>query len=66
VNPETNPYIPSVVHHFGPDPATIGGMATVIRVLTEHQVRGDVVDSHPTHWELAASEYPLNPIDPLR
>jgi glycosyltransferase involved in cell wall biosynthesis len=37
-----------VVHHFGPDPATVGGMATVIRLLTEHQVGGDVVDSHPT------------------
>ena len=39
-----------VVHHFGPDPATVGGMATVIRVLAEHQVGGDVVDSHPT-WK---------------
>jgi len=37
-----------VVHHFGPDPATVGGMATVIRVLTEHQIGGDVVDAHPT------------------
>jgi glycosyltransferase involved in cell wall biosynthesis len=37
-----------VVHHFGPDPTTIGGMATVIRVLTEHDVGGDVVDFHPT------------------
>jgi glycosyltransferase involved in cell wall biosynthesis len=37
-----------VVHHFGPDPATVGGMATVIRLLTEHRVGGDVVDSHPT------------------
>src|ERR1700678_1831426 len=37
-----------VVHHFGPDPATVGGMATVIRVLTEHQVGGEVVDFHPT------------------
>jgi glycosyltransferase involved in cell wall biosynthesis len=37
-----------VVHHFGPDPATVGGMATVIRVLTEHQVGGDIVESHPT------------------
>lgn len=36
------------VHHFGPDPATVGGMATVIRVLTEHRVGGDVVDSYPT------------------
>jgi glycosyltransferase involved in cell wall biosynthesis len=37
-----------VVHHFGPDPATVGGMATVIRMLTEHQVGGDIVDAHPT------------------
>jgi glycosyltransferase involved in cell wall biosynthesis len=37
-----------VVHHFGPDPTTVGGMATVIRVLTEHRVGSDVVDSHPT------------------
>jgi glycosyltransferase involved in cell wall biosynthesis len=37
-----------IVHHFGPDPATVGGMATVIRVLTEHDIGGDVVDAHPT------------------
>jgi hypothetical protein len=37
-----------VVHHFGPDPATVGGMATVIRVLTGHHVGGDLVDAHPT------------------
>ena len=37
-----------VVHHFGPDPSTVGGMATVIRVLTEHDIGGDVVDAHPT------------------
>ncbi len=37
-----------VAHHFGPDPATVGGMATVIRVLTEHNVGADVVDFHPT------------------
>jgi glycosyltransferase involved in cell wall biosynthesis len=42
-----------VVHHFGPDPATLGGMASVIRVLTEHRVGGDVVDSRPT-WTPAA------------
>lgn len=36
------------VHHFGPDPATVGGMATVIRVFTEHSVGGDVVEFHPT------------------
>jgi glycosyltransferase involved in cell wall biosynthesis len=39
---------PTVIHHFGPDPATVGGMATVIRVLTEHRVGGEVVNSHPT------------------
>jgi hypothetical protein len=43
-----NPSGPSVAHHFGPDPATVGGMATVIRVLTEHNVGGEIVDSHPT------------------
>ena len=37
-----------VVHHFGPDPTSVGGMATVIRLLSEHNVGGDVVDSHPT------------------
>jgi glycosyltransferase involved in cell wall biosynthesis len=37
-----------VVHHFGPDPTTVGGMATVIRVFTDHQIGGDVVDSYPT------------------
>lgn len=36
-----------VVHHFGPDPTTVGGMATVIRLLTEHNVGGHV-DAHPT------------------
>jgi glycosyltransferase involved in cell wall biosynthesis len=37
-----------IVHHLGPDPTTVGGMATVIRVLTESNVGGDVVDCHPT------------------
>jgi len=37
-----------VVRHFGPDPATVGGMATVIRVLTEHGIGGDIVDFHAT------------------
>lgn len=36
------------VHHFGPDPASVGGMATVIRMLTEHNAGGDFVDCHPT------------------
>lgn len=53
-----NPSGPSVAHHFGPDPATVGGMATVIRVLTEHNVGGEIVDSHPT-WR---PESPLTTI----
>jgi glycosyltransferase involved in cell wall biosynthesis len=40
----------AVVHHFGPDPATVGGMASVIRVLTESSAGGDVVEFHPT-WK---------------
>jgi glycosyltransferase involved in cell wall biosynthesis len=43
-----------VVHHFGPDPTTVGGMATVIRIITEHRVGGDVVDCHPT-WRPQSS-----------
>ena len=37
-----------VVHHFGPDPMTVGGMATVIRLLSEHRIGGDVVNAYPT------------------
>ena len=36
------------VHHYGPDPAYVGGMGSVIRVLTERQVGGEVVIAHPT------------------
>jgi hypothetical protein len=36
------------VHHLGPDPATVGGMASVIRVFTERRVGGDAVDFHAT------------------
>jgi glycosyltransferase involved in cell wall biosynthesis len=36
------------VHHFGPDPSTVGGIATVIRLLAEHRIGGDRVCSHPT------------------
>jgi glycosyltransferase involved in cell wall biosynthesis len=39
---------PANVHHFGPDPATVGGMASAIRLLSEHRVGADVVDFHPT------------------
>ena len=45
---DTPPMSRLVVHHFGPDPTTVGGMATVIRVLAQYQVGGDVIDSHPT------------------
>jgi glycosyltransferase involved in cell wall biosynthesis len=36
------------VHHFGPDPEYVGGMGTVLRVLTENQIGGDSVVLHPT------------------
>jgi glycosyltransferase involved in cell wall biosynthesis len=36
------------VHHFGPDPATVGGMASAIRILCEHNVGGTYVQSHAT------------------
>ncbi len=35
------------VHHFGPDPASVGGIATVVRLLVEHNAGGDC-DCHPT------------------
>jgi glycosyltransferase involved in cell wall biosynthesis len=37
-----------VIRHFGPDPACVGGMGTVIRVLVEHGVGGGRVYGHPT------------------
>jgi glycosyltransferase involved in cell wall biosynthesis len=40
---------PRVVHHFGPDPMSVGGMASVIRVLSEHHVGGEMVRTH-TSW----------------
>jgi glycosyltransferase involved in cell wall biosynthesis len=36
------------VRHLGPDPATVGGMASVIRMLTEHRIGADIVDFCPT------------------
>jgi glycosyltransferase involved in cell wall biosynthesis len=36
------------VHHFGPDPAYVGGIGTVIRTLVEHQVGADRVSAHTT------------------
>jgi glycosyltransferase involved in cell wall biosynthesis len=36
------------IHHFGPDPEYVGGIGSVIRVLTEHQLGGGSVISHPT------------------
>ncbi len=37
------------IHHFGPDPAYVGGMGSVIRLLAEQQVGGGAVVSHPTY-----------------
>lgn len=36
------------VHHFGPDPAYVGGMGSVIRVLDEHDAGSATVEIHPT------------------
>ncbi len=36
------------VHHFGPDPAYVGGIGSVIRLLSEHSVAGASVRAHPT------------------
>lgn len=36
------------VHHFGPDPAYVGGMGSVIKVLETHSVGGETVKVHPT------------------
>ncbi|HUB75065.1 MAG TPA: glycosyltransferase family 4 protein [Solirubrobacteraceae bacterium] len=42
------------VHHFGPDPRSIGGMASVIGVHVEHRVGADEVFAHPT-WRPGSS-----------
>jgi glycosyltransferase involved in cell wall biosynthesis len=36
------------IHHYGPDPAYVGGMGSVIRVLAEHPVGCDTTVLHPT------------------
>ncbi len=43
-----------VVHHFGPDPGAVGGMASVIRVMSQHSVGADLVIAHPT-WAPGSS-----------
>ncbi len=43
-----------VIRHFGPDPATVGGMATVIRLFTEHGIGGEDVECYPT-WRPQSS-----------
>src|ERR1700688_5234281 len=39
---------PINVHHFGPHPDYVGGMGSVIRVLTQHKVGAASVDCHAT------------------
>jgi glycosyltransferase involved in cell wall biosynthesis len=39
---------PRAVHHFGPDPASVGGMGSVLRVIADHRIGSDVVRLHPT------------------
>jgi glycosyltransferase involved in cell wall biosynthesis len=48
---------PLVVHHFGPDPGTVGGMASVIRLCATHNIGGERVEAHPT-WRPGS---PLSP-----
>lgn len=36
------------VHHFGPDPDSVGGMARVIGLCVEHRIGADRVLAHPT------------------
>src|SRR6478609_5028807 len=36
------------VHHFGPDPSCVGGMGSVLRILTDNCVGGDEVILHST------------------
>ncbi len=57
----------SSVHHFGPDPAYVGGMGSVIRLLTEHRVGGASVVSHAT-WRPSArlASLPLASLAALR
>jgi glycosyltransferase involved in cell wall biosynthesis len=42
------PNAPARVHHFGPDPAFVGGMGSVLRVLADGRVGGEAVSVHPT------------------
>jgi glycosyltransferase involved in cell wall biosynthesis len=44
----SDPVNEPTVHHFGPDPAYVGGMGSVIKVLTEHPVDGYAAVLHPT------------------
>ncbi len=37
------------IDHFGSDPAYVGGIGSVIRLLAEHQMGGGIVVSHPTY-----------------
>jgi glycosyltransferase involved in cell wall biosynthesis len=41
------------IHHFGPDAASVGGIATVIRIVVEHGVGGDGQVAHAT-WRPGA------------
>ena len=40
--------IPTTAYHFGPDPHYVGGMGSVIALLTRHSVGADAVNSMPT------------------
>lgn len=48
-----------IVHHFGPDSTSVGGIATVIGLLTEHEVGADRVCAHPT-WRPAEPAWSIS------
>lgn len=57
------------VHHFGPDPVYVGGMGSVIRLLSEHRVGGASAHVHPTwrpHARLASIPLALKAAAHLR
>src|SRR5690349_20634393 len=45
---DTDGESPTAIHHFGPDPAFVGGMQSMLRVVADCRICGDVIVLHPT------------------
>lgn len=43
----------ATAHHFGPDPAHVGGMGSVLRVIAEHRIGAERIVLHST-WQPGA------------